>query len=152
MTPEQFITKLAKQQQAMERLVHRELPVKVGREAKDHFQENFHKGGFVDGGLHRWKPAKRISNSKDPNSKYGTLLSKPQHLHDSIDYVPGNAEVHIQNKVPYAAVHNEGGKAGRGKGFIMPKRQFIGDSKELDEKIMKTMEESVEQELKRLNV
>lgn len=140
MTPEQFITKLAKQQQALERCVHRELPIKVGREAKNHFQENFQKGGFVDGGLHKWKPAKRIGKGKDAASKYGTLLSARNHLYDSVEYVPGDAEVHIQNKVPYAAVHNEGLKAGRGKGFIMPKRQFIGDSKELTEKVKSSIE------------
>ena len=28
---------------------HRKLPVLVGRTAKDHFQENFRQGGFVDG-------------------------------------------------------------------------------------------------------
>ena len=35
----------------------------------------------------------------------------------------------------YAGVHNSGGRAGRGRGFQMPKRQFIGRSKKLDDKI-----------------
>ena len=36
---------------------HRKLPVLVGRTAKDHFQENFRQGGFVDGSLHPWQEA-----------------------------------------------------------------------------------------------
>ena len=29
-------------------------------------------------------------------------------------------------KVPYAEVHNTGGRAGRGRGFQMPRRQYMG--------------------------
>lgn len=148
MTPEQFLTQLAKQQQELERCVHRTLPVKVGRVAKDHFQDNFQKGGFVDGGLHKWKPAKRIGKAKGAAGNYSTLLSDRNHLYDSIEYVPGDAEVHIQNKVPYAAVHNEGLKAGRGKGFTMPKRQFIGDSKELTEKVQSIINDELSKIIK----
>jgi phage gpG-like protein len=36
--------------------------------------------------------------------------------------------------IPYAKVHNDGDRAGRGAGFIMPKRRFIGDTKELRKK------------------
>jgi phage gpG-like protein len=35
----------------------------------------------------------------------------------------------------YAQVHNEGGRAGRGKGFIMVKREFMGPSEKLDQNI-----------------
>jgi phage gpG-like protein len=39
--------------------------------------------------------------------------------------------VHVKGKdgVSYAEVHNAGLRAGRGKGFVMPKRRFIGDHK-----------------------
>lgn len=37
----------------------------------------------------------------------------------------------------YASVHNFGLRAGRGKGFIMPKRQFMGESKVLNRKIVR---------------
>lgn len=43
-------------------------------------------------------------------------------------------------KVPYAKVHNEGGRAGRGAGFDMPQRQFMGQSKELEEQIDKRIQ------------
>jgi len=48
--------------------------------------------------------------------------------------------VRIINEVPYAAVHNEGLRAGRGKGFTMPKRQFIGKSAELEVKATNIMD------------
>ena len=40
------------------------------------------------------------------------------------------------DKVPYAEVHNTGGRAGRGRGFQMPKRQYMGDAEELRRKII----------------
>lgn len=40
----------------------------------------------------------------------------------------------------YAAVHNEGLKAGRGAGFTMPKRQFMGDSPTLNRLIIEELE------------
>lgn len=40
-------------------------------------------------------------------------------------------------KVPYAKVHNEGGRAGRGAGFDMPQRQFMGEADELEKMLDK---------------
>ncbi|SEA70223.1 Phage virion morphogenesis family protein [Alistipes timonensis JC136] len=48
---------------------------------------------------------------------------------DRVVWAAGN------EKVPYAQVHNEGGRAGRGAGFDMPKRQFMGEAEELEEQI-----------------
>ena len=45
--------------------------------------------------------------------------------------------------VPYAIVHNEGLRAGRGKGFKMPKRQFIGESAVLNNKISLIIDEEL---------
>jgi phage gpG-like protein len=43
----------------------------------------------------------------------------------------------------YAGVHNFGLRAGRGKGFTMPKRQFIGPSKLLDKKIVRLLKKEL---------
>lgn len=93
-------------------LMRRNMPVIAGRMAKDHFQENFLRGGFVNGGLHPWKPAKRLS-SGDPGaaSNYGTLLSGRNHLFSSIKYMPGDFRVRVANDVSYAPLHNWGGIA-----------------------------------------
>ena len=43
----------------------------------------------------------------------------------------------------YASVHNFGLRAGRGKGFIMPKRQFMGESKTLSKKITRLIKRRI---------
>ena len=48
----------------------------------------------------------------------------------------------------YAAVHNEGLRAGRGAGFIMHKRQFMGDSPELNRLIIAELERKLNELMK----
>ena len=85
---------------------HRKLPVLVGRTAKDHFQENFRQGGFVDGSLHPWQEVqRRKKGGKRASAKYGTLLSGRNHLFSSIKYIPGDSSVTVTNDVEYAALH-----------------------------------------------
>ena len=42
-----FSASLKAKQKELDTLMRRELPIKVGRMAKDHYQDNFRKGGFV---------------------------------------------------------------------------------------------------------
>lgn len=102
--------KLQKILQDLRNLVDRKIPVATGKLAKDHFQDNFRKGGFVNGGLHKWPPAKRIaSGDTSAAAQHGTLLSSRNHLFSSIGYRPGTAQVTVFNDVFYADIHNEGG-------------------------------------------
>ena len=143
MTPEEFERKIKENAGQIKRAIDRTIPVKAGRAAKDHFQENFKKSGFVNNGLHPWTRSKRIGTAKDSAGSYGTLLSGRNHLYSSINYKPERGKVTIINEVPYARVHNEGLRAGRGKGFKMPKRQFIGESKELNDKVKEIIETEI---------
>ena len=179
----------------VEHLLSRKLPVAAGKIAKQHFQENFLKGGFVNGGLHPWQPSKRLSSGgPGADSHYPTLLSSRKHLFSSIGYTPGHAKVTVFNDVIYAPIHNEGGtitvpvtarmrrfawakyyslgggrngaqegregsknanpdEAGKWKGLAltkkqaltinMPRRQFMGDSAELTEKIAEYLEKEL---------
>ena len=78
--------------------------------AKDHFQENFRQGGFVNGGLNPWPQAKRLSSGRtDAASNYGTLLSGRNHLFSSIKYIPSDYRVKVSNELVYAPIHNWGG-------------------------------------------
>lgn len=100
-------------------------------EADRFHKENFAKRGFTNKGFQKW--ASRANNI-DPSRALlvgkgsGHLKRKATHGKNkgkSIDYV-----------LPiYGRVHNEGLRAGRGKGFKMPKRQFIGHSKVLEKRI-----------------
>lgn len=94
----------------MRNLLERRLPVAAGKFAKQHFQDNFRQGGFVDGGLHPWKPAKRLTSGiAGADSQYKTLMSSRNHLYGSTGYTTGVAKVTIFNDAEYAAIHNEGG-------------------------------------------
>lgn len=109
MTHEQFLDALRKQRKDLIDYQRRRWAVSVGRIAKDHYQDNFRKSGFVNNGLKKWEPAKRITSGRTgAASKYKTLLSSRNHLFSGIQYIPGNARVVISNPVPYAAAHQFG--------------------------------------------
>lgn len=115
--------------------------VEVGNTAKNFFVENFRKQGFDDKTVQRWKPRKRTTyrtkSGRIVNDTTRAILVKTGDLRRSIIRVPNRSalNVKIQTDLIYAKVHNDGLRAGRGKGFIMPKRQFIGDSYNLNEKV-----------------
>ena len=51
-------------------------------------------------------------------------------------------------KVPYAEVHNTGGRAGRGRGCQMPRRQYMGDAEELRQKIIARLKAYMQSRIK----
>lgn len=112
MDTKDFVKLIEQHQKELGELMRRKLPVIVGRMAKDHFQDNFRKGGFVNNGLQKWPQSKRQrSGTGSAAAQYGPLLSGRNHLFGSIKYVPGDYRVKVANEVPYAAIHNEGGTA-----------------------------------------
>ena len=105
-----FAKLIQQKQKELDSLMRREMPIIAGRMAKDHFRDNFRKGGFVNNGLHPWPKAKRLSSGRsDAASNYGTLLSSRNHLFSSIKYTPSDYRVRVANEVPYAPIHNWGG-------------------------------------------
>lgn len=147
MTPQDFERYIQRHGRQIVRLMHRELPVKAGALARSHFRENFRRGGFVDDTLKPWKPAKRIGRAKGAAGTYKTLLSARNHLYSSINYTTAPFRTTVYTNVHYADVHNEGLRAGRGRGFRMPQRQFIGPSRALDRKVFKLIEKEINKKL-----
>lgn len=95
----------------LDQLMRRKMPVIAGRMAKDHFQNNFRQEGFVNGGLHPWPKAKRLSSGgTDAASRYGTLFSRRNHLFKSLKYMPADYRVKVANDLIYAPLHNWGGE------------------------------------------
>lgn len=84
------------------------LPRKVGTIAVNHFKQNFRDGGWLDGGRHPWKRTKR-QDAGTSDARYGPLTSRRNHLMRSIQARPSPGMVSIENPVPYAAMHNDGG-------------------------------------------
>lgn len=159
MTPEQFQQRLSAVAKELKTFLDDVAPEIAGNEAVSHFRENFDKEGFVDGGLHRWPEVERRKKDSpwygfsptakgrfSPTRAKDRILHNTGELRDSIDYkVTGKRQVTISSDKPYARVHNEGGTAkifGK-KAFTMPRRRFIGDSRELNERIVKELEQEI---------
>ena len=198
---ESMVSKLTEQ---VEREVNDRLPRKVGIIAVQHFKQNFRDSGFLDGGLRPWKKSQReLRGGMGASARYKTLTSARNHLMSSTQAHIGRGEVSIENPVPYAVIHNEGGTivsnptitpkmrryawamvyklSGRKRGSTgkrgkraggsreaipeeakkwmalaltkktklkirakMPKRQFIGESRELIEKVNKEVNDSIQ--------
>lgn len=104
----------------------------VAVEAESFHAENFRKEGFTDVGFQKWQPRKKA----DKNSSHRALLVLSSTLkgHALKGRVQGNSVV-FNFPLEYMKVHNEGLHAGRGAGFEMPKRQFVGESAYLEKKI-----------------
>lgn len=136
----EFVKKLADTVREIEDYASNKAPRILGVTARNFFTENFQKEGFVNGGLKKWKEVKRRQNPKvkgvDANRKI--LTGRTGALGRSIQYRTEQNQVTIFSNLPYAAAHNEGtNNAGRRHNVRIPKRQFIGESKELDDLIMK---------------
>ena len=102
--------------------------VEIGNAAKSFFVENFRKQGFDDKNVEKWKPRKKADKRAGR-----AILVKTGDLRRSIIRNPANRaalSIKISTDLVYAARHNNGLKG-------MPKRQFMGDSYNLNERIKK---------------
>lgn len=111
--------------------------VLIGNEAKNHFVSNFKKGGFEDKTVTPWVPRK-----KQDKRAGRAILVKSGDLRRSIIrglISKSQLSVTIKTDLKYAKIHNDGGMTGRNRRGIMPKRQFIGGSYNLNEKVKKVL-------------
>lgn len=149
--------KLEDKLKRMERYLENDLPTIIGGEAVNHFKDSFQNQGFTDKTLERWPDVKR----RDPHSPWhgfkvgqrfsSAAASRPilsgetQNLIHSLRWQKTTNGVLITAGTKYAKIHNEGGAMkvfGRG-GHTMPKRQFMGDSKVLRERIIKSIKTDI---------
>lgn len=149
----------------IEKYIDNDTPEIMGVMARDHFKEAFQEGteGFTDKSLEKWPNVKRRTNPKNfhyitkgPNkgdkisgnayAARAILTGDTGDLGFSIDYeTKGNGEVTVYSDKEYAEAHNEGtANAGRNRNVTIPKRQFIGDSEVLNEKIAKRLENDID--------
>ncbi len=116
---------IAKQAARTKKLLETRLPDKIIQLAEQLVDGSFRKEKYDDGQSSKWKPR---SNDPDAGAKRvdrRALLVKTGNLVGSIEAKRRGSLIVIETPVPYAPVHNEGQQAGRGKGFQMPKRQFM---------------------------
>jgi len=107
--PEQAIKVIDKKINRIKQAIEKDIPRLVGKHAVDFYRSSFEKGGFQNGTLKKWTPAKRLGTIKGADGKYGTLLSRRKELHNSIHFIPGVGKVTIRSDKPYSRIHNEGG-------------------------------------------
>jgi phage gpG-like protein len=147
MTIEEHIRKLTQQKQEIEEYINQNLPDIVGVEAVNFFTESFENEGFTDETFIKWQEVKRRQNPKRPKRPEANrkiLAGETNELGRSIEYETQPGQVVITSDTitagsnkSYASAHNEGtNTAGKNHNITIPKRQFIGESKTLDKKII----------------
>lgn len=125
--------------------VKREVPALLANQAENHFTDNFKRQGFDND---RWKEVqRRIAGTRPylyPKSRGLSRRKKPILIGTGrLRRAVANSKkrvtfdkIILEVNLPYAANHNEG--------ITLPKRQYMGDSKELRRKqkdlIIKTVD------------
>lgn len=120
----------------------RKLPSLLGNTAVNFYKDSWNREGYIDKRFSRWKPRQRTEG------KPRRTLVKTGRLRRSIRYRTLSNTITIYSDVPYAQVHNEGGKViarqrvrqhtrrtrrgsttvrahHRNVNFTMPQRQFM---------------------------
>lgn len=108
------------------------LPRILATEGVNFSKESWRRQGWQDTSFSKWK--KRKPGQKRNEGR--AILVDSGDLRKSVRIIgtsPGKAR--YGSDLVYAPVHNFGLRAGRGKGFKMPKRQFVGQSKALQLKM-----------------
>jgi phage gpG-like protein len=151
----------------------REFAIEAGAIALAHFKEGFEKGGGqTDHSADGWQEVQRREtsdsgewkySSRKKNRKAGKYTGRFTKADRTRGILVGSGSAKLKRAIRvikqtwpkvelatvgndvnrYASVHNDGGRAGRGKGFTMPKREFMGHSKKLEAKIKKAAEEKL---------
>jgi phage gpG-like protein len=124
-----------------------DLPDAIGFMAKQHFQSNFTRQGFDDS---KWQDVKRRKTGKGRDKTRAILSGRTGRLKKSIhvDKATWNKVVIATDRLDYAKIHNEGGRAGRGLKSVIPKRQFMGDSPVLIARINKLITNTIDKAFK----
>ena len=81
----------------------------------------------------KWKPSARAMAGG------GKTLDKESPLKDSIDYAATSDKVMVGSNLPYARIHQLGGKTGKGHKVDMPARPYLGVSEEDMDEVRETM-------------
>lgn len=119
----------------------------IAVEAERIHAENFKAEAFIDTPPDKWPERKK----SDKNPSRRALLVKTGTLKGhALKGRTRNGAVEFVFPLEYERVHNEGLKAGRGEGFKMPKRQFVGESKVLTDRITKKVQKLFDEHLKKL--
>lgn len=141
----EFEKHLAKMRLNIESSVSKKLPVIVGARLVEMFKANFQTQSFFD---KRWPDVKRRLDPKryarTPSDAQRLILTgRTGDLGRSIDYEVGDGVVVVKSDKVYSAVHNWGGRAGRGLRSVIPQRQFLGQHPMVMDEIMRIVDKEI---------
>ena len=90
---------------------------------------------LVSGTLKRFQDEEDPTGKKWPKSKRaakkdGQTLTDTALLRRSVDYAATSDKVMVGSNLPYARIHQKGGKTGKGHKVDMPARPYLGVSEE----------------------
>jgi phage gpG-like protein len=166
MSPKEFNHKLTTLEAEFKEFFNKTAPTIAGEVAVRLFKQNFQDEGFFG---EKWLEVKRrIAGTKayraaekhHPTDHTRRILTgRTGDLGRSIEVKSagdGRAVVWTNpaaftSKEPYGRVHNEGLRAGRGSGFTMPRRQFIGDHAKLRAAITDELQKKLSEIIKMHN-
>ena len=121
------------------------LPKVLANETKNYFVGEFNTQQW-DG--KRWLDPKRKQKTTGSSRNQSATLVQSGTLRRAVIGSLQEANfkrIHFEVKdVAYAKVHNEGLRAGRGLGFQMPKRQFMGQTRKLGEIQMRVIDKTID--------
>jgi phage virion morphogenesis protein len=111
----------------------------IGERMLRHTDEHFTKEQDADG--RPWKPLKPATLRHKKGAK---ILTESNHLRDSIRHQVGGNTLRVGTNRPYGAIHQFGGRAGRGRRVNIPARPYLGigerESKEIVQIVTEWME------------
>ena len=112
----------------------RRLPTEIGNMALNHFIGSWRNQGFTGASLQKWAPRKKATRKNMGRA----LLVQTGHLRMSMAVRSANwRAIRIGSYgIPYAERHNKGLGG-------MPKRQFVGNSKVLNDKIQRKIKTEI---------
>lgn len=140
-----------------------DLPLICGNEAARLFRQNFQKEGFFG---KKWKEVQRrqerqvsyktksgirtrtVGRAKGAAGSRSILTGNTGDLGRSIKVKRERGSTTVYSDLPYSSAHNDGGRSGRGKGFKMPRRQFIGEHAELQRAIKTKVDQYLKNKFK----
>lgn len=140
---QEFFNKIAEIKQRIPEMLKR-LPGIAKVEGLNFIHDNFDKQGFEDnpGSVKKWSKRKEPKviegkSKKKIKRKGRQILVDKGKLRRSWDQESKANETQaiFTSSMPYAEAHNDGLKAGRPPGFMMPERKMIGESSALDKRI-----------------
>lgn len=99
---------------------------------------------LVSGTLKRFQDEEEPTGKKWPKSKRaakkdGQTLTDTALLRRSIDYAATSDKVMVGSNLPYARIHQKGGKTGKGHKVDMPARPYLGVSEEDMDEVRETV-------------